>query len=768
MTDTLNFSGQDWKLGWAKKQSKNFLDEVESIKRWANISIPGSVFNALINFNILPLPIPFYNLIHYPCYEKKHYWLIKNFPVKENNDYDNLHHLIFKGIDYKSKIYLNNNFLGEHLGMFSPAIFNVTNLIKEKNELLLKLFPLPDKNRTNTLRCQMTYGWDFSPRILSPAVWDDVYLHTSKKIFLKDFLINTQVNKNITNIKLKCFLWSNENLNCKVNVNIKGHNFEAKEQNFKFNLNLKPGDNIVNLSFILKDFKVWEIYERGFAHLYKLNLQFLENNELLETVEKTFGIRTIEFNKSNLNLYLNGKKVFLRGANWVPANVLFADVQDEDYKFYLSKAKEMGLNILRVWGGGLREKQAFYNLADENGILIWQEFPFACIFPNKIPTSKKFISFMQQELTAIVNDLSNHPSLSLFCGGNEYSFTQNKKVIFKMQDIVQKNSNVAFHPVSPYKNESHNWQVWHNFSCFDAYINDKSSLMSEFGMQALPSKKTLQKIIPKDLFDTVPAPMLLFAGFDFLGYPYPQYFLKLVYPFVKIFKNTKNAYLKKIILSIYLYNHTAQLKKLLFYVKKLYPQKKINNLYDLIEITQTIQAFALKVAVEHFRVNQKHKSGVIFWQLDEPSPAVSWAAVIDHFKNEKKAFATLKQSMQPLAVILKFDLKNYKEDEEITAKVFIINNSYKIFENVQIVINKKQQNKKQNIFTIKINIKKDKIYYLGKIKFNYTNKNFDITAEINVDGKTIANNNYSFPLPTFFKTGIFSKLAYKFFQKLME
>jgi beta-mannosidase len=338
------------------------------------------------------------------------------------------------------------------------------------------------------------------------------------------------------------------------------------------------------------------------------------------------GLREVELDSWKLRI--NGRRVYARGANWVPADVLPGRVDEEDYCALLSLARQANMNMVRVWGGGLREKRAFYDQCDRLGIMVWQEFPLACAFLSRFPRSPDYLQLVERESEGIVRDLRAHPSVLLWCGGNEFSPERNKPVVDALQRSVSKlDPDQPFLAASPAGGDSHNWKVWHGFHAPSAYRDDETLFASEFGLQALPNKATLQSFVPaEELWPPGPS----------WGY------------------------------------HGAELNKLLRYARP-FMQSSEPGLEELGEASQQAQAHALQIAVEHYRrAKARGGGGVLIWQLNEPWPAVSWA-LVDFYRRPKAAYAVVKRLMNPVLASLEYPLRRYRAGDELAIDIWVVN-----------------------------------------------------------------------------------------------
>jgi beta-mannosidase len=282
-----------------------------------------------------------------------------------------------------------------------------------------------------------------------------------------------------------------------------------------------------------------------------------------------------------------------------------------------------------VWGGGLREKEAFYALCDEMGLLLWQEFPLACAFATRYPRTPEYLALVHAETRAIVRDLRNHPSILLWCGGNEFSPGRNRPVVEAMSRAAAEDPSRPFWPASPHRLDSHNWAIWHCFEAPSAYRRDLAGFASEFGLQAPPSVEALRRFIPPDE----------------LWPPGPAW-----------------TY------------HSAGLDKLRRYAQPLL-RPGDDSLEEFVRASQQAQALGLQIAIEHYRRRKAEGcGGALVWQLNEPWPAICWA-LLDYYREPKPAYETVKRVFSPILVSLDYSLRAYHGGDSLAMDVWLINDT---------------------------------------------------------------------------------------------
>ncbi len=349
-------------------------------------------------------------------------------------------YLYFEGIDGESQIFLNDKFIGSTRNSFIPYSFDITqhlfltnkikiflndglNSIKERdlekyrpsyNDSFLK----EDIKRVFLRKPQFYFGWDWTQRVINCGIWRPVYLKLYDNLSILDLQIYPEISGNIKGIL------EIENFNqspLKTSINFFLNDYKIKEDN----IILLQGKNKIDFNLKVKTPNLWFPWNIGKPTLYALKVILLVNNKIEGTKEVTFGFRKVKVLQEKISVNegrsftfeINGTKIFAKGANWVPCDTILARANREKYTKLISYAKELGINMLRVWGGGIYESPYFYDLCDKLGIMVWQDFMFACGY---YPDDKcEFVSEVKKEAEIVVKKLRNHPSIVLWCGNNE-------------------------------------------------------------------------------------------------------------------------------------------------------------------------------------------------------------------------------------------------------------------------------------------------------------------------------------------------------------
>jgi beta-mannosidase len=336
---------------------------------------------------------------------------------------------------------------------------------------------------------------------------------------------------------------------------------------------------------------------------------------------------------------LNGKSVFMKGANYIPNDSFLTNSAKTSVLDLVLNAKASNMNMLRVWGGGVYADEAFYNACDANGILVWQDFMFACAM---YPGDEKFVTNVKKEIIDQVNRLQNHPSIALWCGNNEndegwhnwgwqkqynYSISDStkiwndyKKVFHEMipqtlDSLLSKEKNIYW-PSSPsigwgrkeslLQGDSHYWGVWWGKEPFEMYQKKVGRFMSEYGFQGMPNLKTLERVIPQE--------DLNFTSNSFKNHQkHPTGF------------ETINEYMAR--------------------------DFKVPTALDkYIYVSQLLQANGMKTAIEAHRLAKPYCMGSLYWQFNDCWPVTSWSTV-DYYGNWKASQYQVKESFESIAFL---------------------------------------------------------------------------------------------------------------------
>ena len=384
--------------------------------------------------------------------------------------------------------------------------------------------------------------------------------------------------------------------------------------------------------FFVEHPALWYTYEMNGLETQPLYTVVFECED--ERVEKKIGLRSLVLDRGKdaygeqFRFLLNGEPVFCKGGNLIPFSALFEDSNDETIDQYLKLARQSNFNMLRVWGGGSYASEALLSRCDEMGILIWQDFCFACqLYPFY---DDAFTDLVMAEMRAQVPRMETHPSLALWCGNNEaeimYGYLPKTHKLIKcytaffygtLRDYMQENAAVPYIPSSPCGSEpfkgaaddntgdTHLWSVWHGLKKLDYYATRNTRFLSEFGLESLPSMAAIRT----------------FAS--------PQDFSLSSKPFMQHQKCVGGN------------------RKMLFYLSELFDSPE--RFEDLPALTGLVQDECIKNAAVHFRQQKGRSNGCLVWQFNDVWNCPSWS-MVDFTGMPKAAQYHARDYFAPVAV----------------------------------------------------------------------------------------------------------------------
>ncbi len=651
---------------------------------WYLASVPGTVHTDLLSNKLIPDPFFSDNEKKVQWVENEDWEYKSEFTCDKKTISQNNIELKFEGLDTYAKIYLNKKLILETNNMFRSWLVNIKKEVKEGNNTLLIVFEsavkkgkalasklsytLPGEEKIFTRKAQYQYGWDWGPRLVTCGIYKPIKLITWNKLKIESIYAHTKEIKDTvakTDFIFEILCNKEGYYEIRYNISSKGRNREQSRIKTQL-VSLKAGLNTVTVSTSIPNPNLWWCNNMGNrrASLYSAAFKIVNDDSLITQESVQFGIRTIELIQdkdsvgSSFYFKLNDVPVFMKGANYVPQHSFLPNLNSSNYRDIISMAKDANMNMLRVWGGGVYADEEFYKDCDRAGILVWQDFMFACAM---YPGDKSFIENVTQEAIEQVKKLRNHPCIALWCGNNEISegwynwgwqkqFKYSKKDSAKiwkdyenlfqktLPEIVKQNDfQNAYWPSSPsigwgrkeslQQGDSHYWGVWWGNEPFELYEKKVGRFMSEYGFQSMPPLSTFKTFSDSaDLnFNTAAV------------------------------KNHQK--------------HPTGYQTITNYMERDYFVPKDFEKY--IYVSQLLQAQGMKTAIESHRIAKPYCMGTLFWQLNDCWPVTSWSAI--DFENQPKAFLYhLKDLYANVAVVIKKSGAEYK--------IHIVNDNYFTFD----------------------------------------------------------------------------------------
>ncbi|MCL6604301.1 MAG: glycoside hydrolase family 2 protein [Paenibacillus sp.] len=635
---------------------------------WISAKVPGDVHSTLIERNIIDHPYFGHNDIKSRWIEDEEWWYRGQFNYEVGEKSDERHELVFEGLDTFSTVFVNGLEVGTTNNMLMAHSFDVTKIIRTGwNCIAVKFDPLRKHHEQKELfqwssytkerpwlrKAAMNFGWDWGPRMVTVGIWGKVRMERTRvakldSIFARTVNAGVEEAAILVDIDVKSYL-KDQQLECEVTLVDQTGEHVADEK-------VALEGAVGTLDLLVKSPQLWWTHDLGNPYLYELQVNLFADGEKVDSNRQPFGIRTIELELKDENdnpsfaFLLNGIKIFAKGANWIPVDHFIGSAPDERYRQLIDLAVEGHMNMLRVWAGGIYEKDIFYDECDRRGVLIWQDFAFAnALFPD---FNRDFMDNVRKEVIYNVKRLRNHASLALWCGNNEIDWLYDMKsssgditTPFYGRSIYHElipevleelDDSRAYWPSSPYGGnddndpevgDRHNWQVWHgsvyprqfgdrpllDYSIegvsFKNFKKDLTLFNSEFGMHASANRYTLEKNIPSGQF---------YWGSVEMAY-----------------RNKDTNHQKGILL---MEGYTG------------IPQ----TIDEYMNFSMLTQAEGLKYGVEHYRRNKKRTSGTLIWQLNDSWPGTSWS-MIDYELLPKASFYYARKFYHPLLLSLEHE-----------------------------------------------------------------------------------------------------------------
>ena len=455
------------------------------------------------------------------------------------------------------------------------------------------------------------YGWDWGPKLITCGIWRDIYIVAFDTARIDE--IHMQQKHTKSRVVLDISVKAQKVKACKLNVQTAVYYKNKKVAECETPLKGKTA----KAKIVINNPKLWWPNGMGEQNLYDVNVDLVDKDGgLLDSDTKRIGLRTLKLKTKNdrwgqsFKFVVNGVEFFAKGANWIPADTFTSRLSYERYEYLLESAVEANMNMLRVWGGGIYENDIFYDLCDELGICIWQDFMFAC---STYPTfNDAFMENVRAEFEDNIRRLRHHACIALWCGNNELemglvsdswdnkgmSWADYGKLFDKLlPSVVKKHDRQRdYWPGSPhsprgdrsdYNNpdsgDAHMWEVWHRKAPFEWYRTSNHRFYTEFGFQSFPEPKTVREFtLPKDRNVTSP-----------------------------VMEHHQRSLIGNTVIMQYMLDW--------FRVPK--------NFEMTLWLSQILHGMGMQYAVEHFRHNMPRTMGALYWQLNDCWPAASWASI---------------------------------------------------------------------------------------------------------------------------------------------
>lgn len=658
---------------------------------WLPASVPGTVHQDLIDNKLLVNPFYGMNEEKVQWVEKEDWVYRTSFNVTEEQLARDAAFLDFEGLDTYADIYLNGSLLKRTDNMFVGYSLPIKDVLRKGENRLQVYFHSPikqtlpqwetdgfqypadnDHSKTRvsiySRKAPYSYGWDWGIRLVTSGIWRPVTLSFCDVACIEDYWVEqVSVSENLAKINnvLELNSVSKETQQAEI-LFICSYKDEEKITDRKAAI-LNPGTNKIVLPIEISNPHLWMPNGWGEAALYDFEVVVKVGDQVIASEKKRIGLRSIkvvmEDDKDGKSFYfvVNGQPLFAKGSNFIPDDTLLPNVTTERYYQLMKDVKEANHNMIRVWAGGIYEDDRFYDAADEMGILVWQDFIFAC---STYPSDTNFLRRVEEEAEYNIKRLRNHACLAMWCGNNEiYEGMRFWGWKRKYDEVIWKEMNEGYNKLfhqllpnmvekydagrfymhgSPYESnwgrphtwkiaDSHNWGTWYGKKPFESLDTELPRFMSEFGFQSIPEMKTIATFAePED------------------------YALE---------SKVMNAHQKATI-------GNALIKKTM----ALYYDVP-EDFEELVYKGLVLQGFGIRHGIEAHRRNRPYCMGSLYWQLNDSWPVVSWSS-IDYYGNWKAMHYQGKRAFAPVL------LNAFKEGE--TLNIYTLSDELKAYKNVSL------------------------------------------------------------------------------------
>ncbi len=621
-----------------------------------DMQIPGTVLSGLLAAGKIKDPFYRTNEDATRALFWKDYVFTRTFDVDEELLAQQHIVLVCEGLDTLAEISINGTFLAKTDNMHRTWKFQAKKLLHPgKNEIqivfrsvlrFIEDYPYEAHKKINYIPCgsmkgnqllrkaHSMFGWDWGPQTIDAGIFRDIYLQGYSHARIEDIRIHQQHAKNVS---VQTSITLSESVpGQKLCVELSE---DGADKPLQTKLCKTNADGVAAVDFVIENPKLWWPNDYGDQPLYIVRTTLLdEDGTNLESITRRIGLRTLTISQekdewgNEFAFCVNGVKIFTRGGNYIPDDCLYTRITEKKLDYILESCRRAHFNCVRVWGGGYYPSDAFYDLCDEKGLIVWQDLMYAC---NVYDVTDAFAENCRQETYDNVRRLRHHASLGLWCGNNEIESAWDhwgdfqKETPYLRADYirlfeevlpkaVQEADGETFYwhsspssggcfdnPDDANRGDTHYWDVWHGQKPFTDYRKYFFRFCSEFGFQSFPCAKTVNSFTLEDDRN--------------------------------IFSRVMESHQK---------NDAANGKMLYYLSENLrYPK----DLTHLLYASQVLQGMAIKYGVDHWRRNRGRCMGTLYWQINDNWPAPSWSS-IDYFGRWKALHYMAQKFYAPHAV----------------------------------------------------------------------------------------------------------------------
>lgn len=638
---------------------------------WLPASVPGCVHTDLLENG--KIEDPFYRLNEHDLqWIDKENWVYQTtFHVESSLLLKTNMELFFPGLDTYADVWLNDTLVLSADNMFREWSIDCKNILQkgenklkiifhspikkglEKYDALPYQIPVSDNDLAKigkvegdkqvsifTRKAGYHFGWDWGPRLVTSGIWKPVFLRAWNAGRIKNIqIVQKELGEDNAMMEAMVEVEVDELSNADLVILVDG------EEAARRTVDASNITHLVHLSFNIQDPQLWWPNGMGEQALYDVRVELRSGGTVIHKKGDRIGLRSIEVvreaDQDGTSFYfeVNGRPIFMKGANYIPNDPFLTRVSDEKYQHVVQSAVDANMNMLRVWGGGIYEKDIFYDLCDEKGILVWQDFMFACAM---FPGDTAFLENVKMEAVDNVRRLRNHPSIAVWCGNNEclsawlrwgWKERIEEEQGQDVADIIWKGYEDLYHKLLPEvilnedparefwsssssaemgvpdnltSGDLHYWGVWWGQEPFESFRENTGRFMSEYGFQSFPEMQTINKYATEEDWDI----------------------------YSEVMKSHQRSSIG---------NKTIE-----NYMNRDY--RKPKDFPSFIYVGQVLQGEGIGRAIEIHRSSMPYCMGSLYWQINDCWPVASWSGM-DYYGNWKAQHYRVKEAFENVILV---------------------------------------------------------------------------------------------------------------------
>lgn len=647
----------EWQVGWSDHSQK-------TPERWVPAQVPGAVQLDWAKNERWDDHNYGDNWKQYAWMEDK-YWTYRAI-LKADSLYSGAClYLICKGIDYSFQIRVNGEELWRQEGMFTPVEIDLTDIYVDGAVLEIVIDPVPKRigaahgreEADHSCKPAVSYGWDWHPRLIPLGIWDEAYLDIRANTHVVAAETIYELNESLEKAVLSMKAYLNKPNRGEVIwrlINPSGH--------LVFEQVAEADSNDIQLSACIDHPQLWWPHDQGEQPLYTSEIYYRVGTD--PVINSQCHVQRIGFRRARLVMHegawqepydfpksrsnppitmeINGRRIFCKGTNWVQPNIFPGQIRGNDYRILLQLAKSAHMNMLRSWGGCIVNKAAFFELCDEMGMMVWQEFPLAC---NLYPDTAPYLKILDQESRSIITRLRKHASVILWCGGNElfnsWSGMTDQSYALRLlnANCYELNPQTPYIMTSPLEGMAHGNYVFRYESgedIFQVMPRVSNTAYTEFGIPSPSSVEQLKSFIPpEELFP--PRPGTIWESHH------------------AFHAWTENTWLMPELIEDYF--------------------GKFETLEQLVDNGQLLQAEGYKCIYEEARRQKPKCSMVLNWCYNEVWPTAANNSLLNWPAAPKPAYWAVQSSCRPILASARIPKFTWTAGEWFQPEMWLLNDS---------------------------------------------------------------------------------------------